>query len=391
MPSPDADPHGRGAKRVKVLLLIKGLGLGGAERILVALAEHRDTANFDYHVAYALAERDELAPELEAAGVPVHPLGARSSADVRWLVALRRLLVEERFDVVHSHLPYTASFARLVALSLPARRRPVLVYTEHSLWKRAAVLTRALNGLTVGADRGLFVVSPAARDALPRRLQAGARVVVHGVDLQGSSALVEHRETVRTEVRTELGLGPDDVLALTVANFRAEKGHHVLLDAAQRLAEATPRVRVVLVGWGPLEDDIRARVHALGIGTTVTVVGRRDDTRRLMAGADLFVLPSTQEGMPVVLMEALSVGLPVVASRVGGVPDIVEDGRQGLLVPPGEPSPLAEAIGRLAADPALRGACREAALARAGELDVERTARRIEASYVEWLAERRTA
>lgn len=374
--------------RPRVLLLIKGLGLGGAERLLLALAQSRDTDGFDYHVAYVLADQDALAPAMRGAGVPVYCLGARSSADMRWLPRLRRLLVRGRFDLVHSHLPYAASFARVVAATLAPRRRPVLVYTEHSLWNKAAVLTRALNRLTVPADRGLFVVSPAARDALPRRLRAEARVVVHGVDLSASRPLVEQRDDLRKELHAQFGFDDDDVVVLSVSNFRSEKGHDVLVDAARRVGRTGLPVRFLLVGWGPLEGEVRTAVTAGGLGGTVTLLGRRDDTLRLMAASDLFVLPSRQEGMPVALMEALSVGLPVVATRVGGVGDIVADAREGFLVPPDAPKEMAEAIGTLAADPRLRATLRAGALVRAAELDITLAARQIEARWTELLAER---
>ena len=373
--------------RPRILLLIKGLGLGGAERLLVSLTECRDRANFDYAVAYILGEQDALAPAMQRAGVPVYGLRARSSADLRWLWRLRKLLVKGRFDLVHSHLPYAASFARVVAATIAARRRPVLVYTEHSLWNRAAVLTRVLNRLTVSADRGLFVVSPAAREALPRRLRAEARVVVHGVDLSQSRPLVERRAELRNELVAELGLRDDDVIVLSVSNFRAEKGHDVLVDAAGRVARAGLPVRFLLVGWGPLEEQVRSAVRAGGLQGSVTLLGRRDDTLRLMAASDVFVLPSRQEGMPVALMEALSVGLPVVATRIGGVGDIVTDHVEGLLVEVGAPDQLADAIGALATDPALRDGLRSGALARAGQLDITAASRQIEARYVELLAE----
>ena len=163
---PGETPEGAAA-RPRVLLLIKGLGLGGAERLLLDVVGASDRTRFSYEVAYVLEAQTALAPAFAEAGVPVHGLGARSSLDLRWTAALRALIVRGRFDVVHAHLPYTAAFGRLVARSLPRRRRPLLVYTEHSLWDRAAVLTKALNGATVGADDALLVVSSAARDALP--------------------------------------------------------------------------------------------------------------------------------------------------------------------------------------------------------------------------------
>ncbi len=202
---PVAGDAGIADPRPRVLLLIKGLGLGGAERLLVDVVAARDRERFDYEVAYVLAGQDALVPAMEATGVPVHDLGGSASADLRWTAALRRLLVRGHFDVLHSHLPYTAALGRLVALTLPRRSRPVLVYTEHSLWNKAAVVTKAFNRATVGVDRALIVVSVAARDALPLALRSRARVVVHGVDRTRFTPLLEQRTALRRAVRAELG------------------------------------------------------------------------------------------------------------------------------------------------------------------------------------------
>ena len=377
-------------RRPRILVLIKGLGLGGAERLLVDVMANRDREHFEYEVAYVLAAQKALVPAMEATGVPVHGFGASASADLRWTVALRALLVQRRFDLLHTHLPYTAAFGRLVARSVPSRRRPMVVYTEHSLWNKAAVVTKALNRTTIGLDRGLIVVSVAARDALPRGLRSRARVVVHGIDRTRFTTPPERRDALRHDVRAELGVGDDQLLALTVANLRSEKGYDVLLEAARLSVAAGVPVHFVSVGRGPLEAALAAQSQARGLGGHLVFLGTRTDTARLMAGADLFVLPSHQEGLPVALMEAMSAGLPIVATIVGGVPDVITDNVEGLLVPPGRPDLLAAAVGRLALDGALRSRLGHASLARSELFDVRDAARRIEAVYRELLSTRRS-
>ncbi|MDR3647635.1 MAG: glycosyltransferase [Acidimicrobiales bacterium] len=382
---PVAGDAGIAVPRPRVLLLIKGLGLGGAERLLVDVVAARDRERFDYEVAYVLAAQDALVPAMEATGVPVHDLGGSASADLRWTAALRRLLVRGRFDVLHSHLPYTAALGRLVALTLPRRSRPVLVYTEHSLWNKAAVVTKAFNRATVGVDQALVVVSVAARDALPVTLRSRARVVVHGVDRTRFTPLLKQRTALRRVVRDELGVADDEVLALTVANLRSEKGYDVLLEAARLTVAAGAPVRFFSVGRGPLLADLERAADAGGLAGHLRFLGARTDTPRLMAGADLFVLPSHQEGLPVALMEAMSAGLPVVATTVGGVPDVITDGVEGLLVPPGRAELLAEAVQRLARDPALRTRLADASSQRSALFDVRGAARAIESLYGELL------
>jgi glycosyltransferase involved in cell wall biosynthesis len=389
LPGPQAGSTGPDAGRPRVLLLIKGLGLGGAERLLVDVMAARDREHFEYEVAYVLASQDALVPDMEATGVPVHCLGGSASADLRWTGSLRGLLTERHFDVLHAHLPYTAALGRLVALTLPRRRRPALVYTEHSLWNKAAVVTKALNRATVGIDQALIVVSVAARNALPRALRSQARVVVHGVDRTRFAALLEQRSSLRHDLRADLGMADDELIALTVANMRSEKGYDVLLEAARLVVAAGAPVRFVSVGRGPLERELAAAADAAGLAGHVHFLGTRTDTARLMAGADLFVLPSHQEGLPVALMEAMSTGLPVVATVVGGVPDVVTDDVEGLLVPAGRADLLAEAVIRVARDSALRSRLAEASLARSALFDVRNAAQSIESVYTELLDARR--
>jgi glycosyltransferase involved in cell wall biosynthesis len=381
---------GDGGPRPRVLLLIKGLGLGGAERLLVDVVGARDQERFHYEVAYVLADQAALVPTMEAAGVPVHCLGASASADLRWTAALRRLLVGGRFDILHSHLPYTAAFGRLVALTMPRSRRPALVYTEHSLWNKAAVVTKALNRSTVAVDSALIVVSVAARDALPQGLRSRARVVVHGVDRTRFTVPPDQRDLLRLDVRGELGIADDEVLALTVANLRSEKGYDVLLETARLCVAAGAPVRFVSVGRGPLETELAASAEAGGLDGHFVFLGTRTDTARLMAGADVFVLPSHQEGLPVALMEAMSAGLPVVATNVGGVPDIVTDDVEGMLVPPGRPDLLAEALQRVAGDALLRARLAAASSTRSEGFDVRVAARAIESVYTELLGPRQS-
>ncbi|MGO8873583.1 MAG: glycosyltransferase, partial [Acidimicrobiales bacterium] len=325
------------ARRLRILLVIKVLGYGGAERLLVDMVARGDTGSFHYEVAYVLASEDGLVAAIAADGTPVHALGAAGNWDLRWVGRLRSLVLDGRFDVVHFHLPYTASLGRLAVASLPRASRPAIVYTEHSVWDKMAVLVKALNRATIGLDQSLIVVSQAAHEALPGGLRDHARVIVHGVDLSRADALIARRAEVREQVRGELGVRDGELLALTVANLRPEKGYDVLLDAARLVADRNLPVRFVSVGRGPLADELERRRVELGLGDRLRFLGERDDVLRLLVGSDLFVLPSHQEGLPVTLMEATSTGTAIVATAVGGVPQAIEDGHSGLVIRPGDP------------------------------------------------------
>ncbi|MGH8984142.1 MAG: glycosyltransferase [Acidimicrobiia bacterium] len=365
--------------RIRVLWLIKGLGPGGAERLLTACAAARDRDSFDCRAAYLLPWKDRLVPELERLDVAVECLAVHDERDVRWAHSLRSMLLENPVDVVHAHSPYAAGIGRLVVRSLPRARRPRLVSTEHNAWSTFGVATRALNAVTSPLDDAVIAVSADVRDSIRGPARRRAEVVVHGVRLEQ----VRARGARRAQAREELGVGTDEVLVATVANYVPKKDYPNLLEAARLLAERDPSVRFCAVGQGPREQEIHELRHRLGLDELVTLTGYREDAVGVLAGADIFVLSSRFEGLPVALMEALALGLPVVATAVGGVPEAVDHGVEGLLVPPGRPDRLADAIAELAGDPVRRKEMSDAARARSADFDIERAVARIEAIYAE--------
>jgi glycosyltransferase involved in cell wall biosynthesis len=365
--------------RLRVLHLIKGLSMvGGAERLILSLTASGDRERFDYHVAHVLTGMSEyLTGEFGAAGVTVHCLGVTSHYDLRWTVRLRALLARERFDVLHLHLPYAAGLGRLVARSLPAGKRPRIVHTQHNIWQHTEPLVLALHRATYRLDDADIAVSHAVWDAIPSALRSGTEVIVHGLPLDGLS----DPRAAREHVRAEFGILPDEVLIATVANMRREKRYDMLMEAARILVDEGLRVRFLAVGTGPLEDELRAARDELSLGSTFLFTGFRTDVLDILAGCDLFVLASDHEGFPVAVMEALAVGVPVVSTAVGDVPTAVSDGKEGLIVPPGDIGALAAALRSLVVDPSLRARMAVAARDTASRFDIRVAAARLEEIY----------
>lgn len=357
--------------RTRVLWLAKGLGRGGAEQLLVNCARHADRSRFDLEVAYVLPHKDALVPALEAAGVPVHCLGPGA----RWPLRLRALLAERRYDVVHTHMPVPAVAARLLTAG---RRAPRLVHTEHNLWERYRPATRWANALTYGRNAAVIAVSHAVAAGVRHRRAADRLTVVHhGPDLDGAPS----GPAARRAARDELDLPHGAFVVGTVGNLTAKKDQATLLAAFALLRERHPQARLVLVGAGPLEAELRARA-----GEGVLFAGSRGDVPALLPGWDVFCLSSRQEGLPVALMEAMTTGLPAVVTRVGGMPEILDDGVEGRLVPPADPTALAAALHELATDEALRARMGAAALERAKSFDVAAAQQAIERVYAQVLA-----
>jgi glycosyltransferase involved in cell wall biosynthesis len=363
----------------RVLWLTKGLGPGGAERLLVTSARRRDRRRVAVRVLYLLPHKMALVGELVAEEVPVACLGRRDVLDPRWLAALRRSLIQDPVDIVHAHNPVMAVGARVVARSLPRRLRPRVVVTDHNVWHGYKPMTRWADGLTSPLDDVRLTVSEAVRASLPTSIQRRSQVVLQGIEVEQ----VQAQRAERTAVRAELGLDPDALVVGTVANLRAQKAYPDLLAAALHVVERLPDVRFVAVGQGPLEGEVRALHARLGLGDRLLLLGHRPDAVRVMAACDVFVLASLYEGLGVAVMEALALGLPVVATAVGGVPEVVQHGREGLLVPPGCPRELAAALVALLTDAERRQRMAEAAARRGAELSIDSAVRRTEAVYHE--------
>lgn len=356
----------------RVLLLGRGLGPGGMERLLVNQVAFGDHGRFAYSVAYISPHKDQLVPELEALGVPVHCVAQRGTW---WPLSLRRLLREPGFDIVHVHSPLVASVIRVV--SRLRRRRPRIVYTEHNSWGPYSVPTRWANRVTYRLDDAQIAVSNAARSSVPVRLRGRLEVVDHGIDLDA----VRSHLASRAEARARLGVGDDEVVVGTVANLRPEKNYDGLLRVAGRITTELPSVTFVSIGQGPLEEEIGALHARSGLGDRFRLMGHQVDAPSLMAGFDVFVLASHWEGLPVAFMEARALGLPVVVTAVGGLVDHVCDGVDGLLVPPRDDDSLVAALRRVLTDEDLRVRMGRASAAAAEDFDARIAVGRIEQRY----------
>lgn len=369
------DQERRTEPRIRVLWLIKGLGPGGAEQLLLQAARVIDRERFDYDIAYVRPDKTHLVPEFEAAGIPTRLLGSASPIRLGWVRELRGLVAS--VDVVHVHSPVLAAATRLAVRSLPRRRRPHLVTTEHNEWTSHRLPTRLANALTGPLDEHTWAVSDEVRSTVWRPLRDRFEVLVHGID----PASVTTDTGDRQLTRARLGIAEDEVVSLTVANLRRNKDYPSLLEAARLATASEPRLRFLSVGQGPLKAELESMHAASGLGDRFTFLGFRRDIPALLAAADVLTLSSAHEGLPVAVMEAFAVGLPVVATAVGGVPQQVRDGVEGRVVPPGNPAALAGAIVALAQDPDLRATMAAAARARSADYDIRRAVREQERVY----------
>ncbi len=351
-----------------VCQLLHGLRVGGAEVLAARLARQLRGA---YRFVFAcLDELGTLGEQLRDDGFTVEVLGRRPGLDWRCARQIRAFLWRERADLVHAH-QYTPFFYAAVA-RMPGRRSPVLM-TEHGRhFPDYPRPKRMLANRFLLARRDRVVgVGCAVRDALIANEGMPARrigVIYNGIDLAPFADASHHRGAVRRE----LGLGPDDLAIFQVGRLDPLKDHATAVRTIGRLVNRHPGARLLLVGEGPEEAAIRELVRQRDLTADVRFLGLRTDVARLLSAADLCLLTSVSEGIPLVLIEAMAAGLPVVSTNVGGVPEVVEDGRTGLLAPSADDAALADKVLRLASDPALRESMGRAGRERAGALFSER-------------------
>ncbi len=361
---------------LRVLWVIKGLGPGGAENLLVAAARAHDPNVVTLECAYVLPWKDHLAEQLQQAGVVVHCV-SHERDDRRWPLRLRRLIRDGGYDIVHVHSPLPGSVARLSVRGMRKADRPPVVCTEHNLWRTHHLLSRLANRMTGRRDAAIITVTDEVRLSMRGVMVDKAETLIHGIDVASVAA---HRGD-RAASRAELGIGVDELVVGTVANFRPQKDYPNLLGALRLLVDRGVAVRFVAVGQGPQEARMRARAEELGVANRIIFTGFRADATRVMAAADVFTLASKWEGLPVALMEALALGLPLVATDVGGVGESLHHEVDALLVKPNDTHALADALQRVLADSALRARLAAASRARAADFDVARAVRRIEQIY----------
>lgn len=330
----------RGDERTRVLVVIKGLGMGGAEQLILESAKVWDRNQFEYEIAYVLPWKDQLVEAIELTGIPVHCIGGTSGSMGAGTIRRFRRLVR-RFDphLIHSHLPVTGVMTRVFG------GRPV-VYTEHNLADSYRFPTGFLNRITYGRNRAVGAVSDAVGTSLGSFPGPDPVVIPNGVAVSVS-------EEEREAARAELGLADGTPLFVQVGNIRPLKGHENLIAAAAILQQRVPDFFIASVGGEKNAGDLErvaAAAAAARVSDRMRFLGRRDDARSFIAAADIFVNPSDVEGLPLVVLEALALARPVVATAVGGVPSVVIDGETGLLVPPKDPQALADAMAAMLND-----------------------------------------
>lgn len=374
--------------QISVLYFSNTLVRGGAEEHILTLLRGLDRSRFRPLLACTPAVAARLRADLpeDVVTIAIH---LRRPGHVGPALHLARLLRRERVSVLHSHLFYSSLFASPIGRLC---RVPFIVETPHvrEQWRTGLKARFVVDRFAGHFVDHYIAVSKANRRYLveEKRLPSNKIAVIHnGSDLKK----FDPQRTAPQELRRSLGFQTTDPVLVVIGRLERQKGQHVLLEALATVRRTFPATRLVCVGEGTQREDLGRQADALGLRDAVRFVGQRPDIPDWLVLADLTVLPSFYEGLPLAAIESLAAGRAIVATAVDGTPEVVVDGSTGLTVPPGDVERLASAIMRLLADPALRRrlarAGREHVVARFDEKDqVARTQ-----NLYEWGLRRRQA
>lgn len=364
------------AARPLVMHLIDELPVGGAERLIVDLLRY-PSAHFRYVVGCVIRS-GPLEAELREMGIPVVVFGRRGRLDIGLIFRLAGWMRRERVMVVHTHLFTADTYGRIAARLAGV---PAVFSTVHSIanpWK--GPIHRALDWLLGRVSTRVIGCSDEVAAALTNRDGLPARRVVairNGIDLrriQGISG---------AGVREEFGISPSRLLLAIIGRHHEPKGHIDFLNALARLDPAErARIACLFVGDGELRPSLESEVHRLGLSECVIFTGVRRDVPRLLGALDIFVLSSRWEGLPLSLLEAMAGGVACLATAVGGVPGVIDNGVNGILVGARDAEAMASALRKLVEDAGLRtrlGQCAREHVLR--HYDIGNTARAYEALY----------
>lgn len=327
-------------QKIKVLHITQFLHYGGMERLIVNLAKEIDRNKFEISVCLLEPFRDTFFErELKRTGIPLFSLNSKNIPNPIIFFRLLKLLNNLRPHIVHTHLKAVRySFLPRVLAGIP-----VHIHTMHALAKIDTKKTkdRFVNRLIFRYGNVKIVsVSREVARSVKAVYRVDSEVIYNGVEID--------------EFSNNLKRESDFVNILNIASFKREKNISLLIDAFSEAIAQEKKIKLILVGDGAQKNLLEQQIEKKGIRESVTFLGWRSDIPEILANCDIFLLTSDSEGFPMVLVEAMASGKPIIATSVGGVPEIVEDGINGILVAPGDSRAFAEAILKLARDDKLR-------------------------------------
>lgn len=326
------------SRKIKVLHLIKSLGRGGAETLLPETLQLHDKSKFEFYYGYFLPWKNQMVESIRASGSTVVCFAARNNIQlVLHTRVVAKYAQQNKIDVIHAHLPWAGIVARLVGKLTGI---PVL-YTEHNKQERYHFLTRMANLLTLNMTRAVIAVSADVAASIHKhkpQIASPVITILNGVNTDKFSRALFDGATLKQK----LGIPKESLVIGTIAVFRLQKRLDVWLRIAAAILVKLPDAHFIIVGDGPLKRDLFKMRNELGLSQRVHFPGLETEVRPYLAAFDVYMMTSLFEGLPIALLESMSMGCPVVSTGAGGVAEVVRDGKDGFVCPVDDPDQLVQ-------------------------------------------------
>lgn len=336
-------------EKINVLHIIKSLGRGGAEMLLPETLKLHDQERFEFHYIYFLPWKDQLVDTIRNAGGKVTCLSAANNIKILFRArAVLNYIKTHQIQLVHCHLPWAGMVGRII---FRLARVPV-IYTEHNKQERYHFLTRWMNRLTFNWQRAAIAVSNDVAESIQKNIKP--RIPVYEI-LNGVNTESFQRDVISGQrMRKELSIPEDAVVVGTVAVFRFQKRLKEWLEVFAAAAQHNSSMVGIIVGDGPLRQEVEQHRKALGLEDKVIFAGLQTEVKPWYNAMDVFMMTSVFEGLPIALLEAMSMECAVVTTDAGGIKEVIRHEQEGLMVSVTEWEKLAAEIGRLSDDKELR-------------------------------------
>jgi glycosyltransferase involved in cell wall biosynthesis len=340
-------------RRIRVIHMVEDMKVGGQEKVIAAIATGLHSEAFLVEI-WCLAAGGTVADRLQQAGISLRILNLRTYHNLFNIVRLARYLRRSKADILHTHGHFAGTFGRLAAILAGTRQVVAHVHTSDFNLSRRHIL---IDHILARFSQRILCVSRAVQDFITRieRIPAAKTLVVHN----GTDWLFGDQGPPIS--RLAMGFHPHDCVLISVGSLVDNKGHQLLIDVLHLLVPEYPAMKLLIVGDGPLRGQLEESVARFDLASYIRFTGRVQNIQPLLALADIFLLPTRyREGLSMAILEAMQEGLPIIATTVGGIPEAVQDQRNGLLVEPNDVQALKAAITTLISDGKLRRAMSDA-------------------------------
>jgi L-malate glycosyltransferase len=313
-------------QKIKILHIIKSLGRGGAEMLLPETLKIHDTSRFEFHVIYFLPWKDQMVEAIEMAGGKVNCFSATNN--LRLIQQYSKVIdycKSNEIDVIHCHLPWAGFLGRLV---FKKTKIPV-IYTEHNMQERYHILTKKINHYTFNSQSLALGVSEDVTTSIKNNINPKVRVktLVNGVNTDSFTRDIN----IGVTIRKEMGIPEDAIVIGNVAVFRFQKRLAEWLNVFKAIHMKNPEVYGIIVGSGPLEEEIRTELKKLKLENNVFLPGLKTDVKPFYSAMDIFMMSSSFEGLPIALLEAMSMECAIIATNAGGIKEVIRDELDGMI------------------------------------------------------------